>query len=34
MIVVEVLQAVIGSMGILFAVPATAFFSAYLYTRE
>lgn len=34
MIVVEVLQAIIGSMGILFAVPATAFFSAYLYTRE
>lgn len=34
MIVVEVMQAVIGSMGILFAVPATAFFAAYIYTRE
>ena len=34
MIVVEVLQAVIGSMGILFAVPATALFSAYIFTKE
>ncbi len=34
MIVVEVLQAIVGSMGILFAVPATAIFSAYMFTRE
>ncbi|NLN14209.1 MAG: YibE/F family protein [Tissierellia bacterium] len=34
MIVVEVLQAIIGSMGILFAVPVTALFSAYIFTRE
>lgn len=34
MIVVEVLQAVIGSMGILFAVPVTALFSAYIFTKE
>ena len=32
MIVVEVAQAVIGSMGILLAVPATALISAYLHT--
>ena len=34
MIVVEVLQAVVGSMGILFAVPATALFSAYIFTKK
>jgi uncharacterized membrane protein len=34
MIVVEVLQAVIGSMGILFAVPITSFSAAYLYSRN
>ena len=34
MIVVEVLQAVVGSIGILLAVPATAFFASYLYTRK
>jgi uncharacterized membrane protein len=33
MIVVEVTTAIVGSLGILFAVPATAFISAYLYTR-
>lgn len=34
MIVVEVLQAVVGSIGILLAVPATAFFASYLYTGK
>ena len=34
MIVVEVLQAIVGSMGILFAVPVTAIFSAYIFTRD
>ncbi len=34
MITVEVLQSVVGSMGILFAVPVTALFSAYAYTRQ
>jgi len=34
MIVVEVLQAIVGSLGILFAVPATALFSAYIFTKE
>ncbi len=34
MIVVEVLQALVGSLGILFAVPATALFSAYIFTKE
>lgn len=33
MIVVEVLQAMVGSMGIFFAVPATALFSAYVFTK-
>ncbi|MGN1080719.1 MAG: YibE/F family protein [Acutalibacteraceae bacterium] len=31
MIIVELMQAIIGSMGILFAVPLTAFFSAWVY---
>lgn len=34
MIVVEVLQAIIGSLGILFCVPLTALFSAYVLTKE
>lgn len=34
MIIVEVLQAIVGSLGILFAVPATALFSAYIFTKE
>lgn len=34
MIVVEVLQAIVGSMGILFAVPITVFVSATLFCRE
>lgn len=34
MIVVEVIQAIIGSMGILFAVPLTALISAYIYHKE
>ena len=33
LIAVEVVQAVAGSMGILFAVPITALFAAYLYNR-
>lgn len=33
-ILVEILQAVIGSIGILLAVPTTALFSAWLYNRE
>ncbi len=34
MIVVEVLQAIVGSMGILFAVPSTAIFAAYIFTKN
>lgn len=34
MIAVEVLQAVVGSMGIVFAVPVTALFCAYIFTKE
>lgn len=34
MIVIEVLQAIVGSMGILFAVPATSLFSAYIFNRK
>lgn len=34
MIASEVLQALAGSVGILFAVPFTAFFSAYIYTKR
>ena len=34
MIAVEIVQAVTGSMGILFAVPLTAFFSAYVYCKR
>ena len=34
MIVVEVLQAIVGSMGILFAVPATAIFASYIFTKK
>ena len=34
MIVVDVVKAVVGSMGILFAVPVTAVFSAYIFTQE
>lgn len=34
MIVVEVLQAIVGSLGILFCVPLTALISAYVYSRE
>ncbi|NLL92038.1 MAG: YibE/F family protein [Ruminococcaceae bacterium] len=33
-IAVEVVQAVVGSIGILFAVPATAAFSAYIFNRD
>lgn len=33
MIVVEVMQSIIGSAGILFAVPATALFASYMYTK-
>lgn len=34
MIVVEVMQAIVGSMGILFAVPVTAIFAAYIFNRN
>jgi|LGVE01.1.fsa_nt_gb uncharacterized membrane protein len=34
MIVVEVVQAIIGSIGILFAVPATAIFAAYIFNKK
>jgi uncharacterized membrane protein len=34
MIVIEILQALAGSFGILFAVPLTAFFCATLYLRK
>lgn len=34
MITVEVLQAIVGSIGILFAVPSTAIFAAYLYNKS
>ncbi len=34
MIIAEILSAVVGSMGILAAVPATALFSAYMFNRE
>ncbi len=34
MIAVEVVQAVVGSMGILFAVPVTAIFAAYIFNKE
>lgn len=34
MIVVEVLQAIVGSLGILFAVPSTALFAAYIFTKN
>ncbi len=34
MIVVEVIQAIVGSIGILFAVPVTAAFSAYIFNKE
>jgi uncharacterized membrane protein len=34
MIATEGVQAVTGSMGILFAVPLTAFFSAYIYNKR
>jgi uncharacterized membrane protein len=33
-IIIEVLQAVIGSIGILLTVPLTAFFSAWLFNRK
>lgn len=33
MIVVEVLQSIVGSIGILFAVPATSLFAAYIFTN-
>lgn len=33
MIVFEILQAIIGSMGILFAIPITSFFSAYIFAK-
>ncbi len=33
-IIVEVIQAIVGSMGILFAVPATAIIAAWVYNRE
>lgn len=34
MIVVEILQAIVGSMGILFAVPVTAIFAAYIFNKK
>jgi uncharacterized membrane protein len=34
MIVVEVVQAIVGSIGILFAVPTTAIVAAYIYSKE
>jgi len=34
MIVIEVLQSIAGSMGILFAVPATSLFSAYVFNKK
>jgi uncharacterized membrane protein len=34
MIVVEILQALAGSFGILFAMPLTAFFCSTIYTKE
>lgn len=34
MITVEIVQAVVGTMGILFAVPSTAMFAAYIYNRK
>lgn len=34
MIVVEVMQSIVGSLGILFAVPATAVFAAYIFTKN
>lgn len=34
MITVEIVQAVVGTMGILFAVPSTAIFAAYIYDRK
>ncbi len=34
MIVFEIIQAIIGSMGILFAIPITSVFAAYLYNRK
>lgn len=34
MIVFEILQAIIGSMGILFAIPITSFFAAYAYNQN
>jgi uncharacterized membrane protein len=34
MIVFEIIQAVIGSMGILFAIPITAVFAAYIYNEK
>lgn len=34
MIVVEVIQALVGSIGILFAVPITALFGAYIYNKD
>ncbi len=33
-IIVEVIQSIVGSMGILLAVPATALFAAWVYNRE
>lgn len=34
MIIFEIMQAIIGSMGILFAIPITSFFSAYIYNSK
>jgi len=34
MIVFEIIQAIIGSMGILFAIPITSFFAAYIYNQK
>ncbi|NLJ58445.1 MAG: YibE/F family protein [Tissierellia bacterium] len=34
MIVFEIIQAIIGSMGILFAIPITSIFAAYIYNRK
>lgn len=34
MIVVEVMQSIVGSLGILFAVPATAIFAAHIFTKK
>jgi uncharacterized membrane protein len=34
MIVFEIIQAIIGSMGIIFAIPITSIFAAYIYNNK